>query len=64
MNLLIDGEIVDPACFSCGQPQKLDPNRPFVVVFDTGTPDTRITPGEPPLVFLYCKECAKEGGVL
>jgi hypothetical protein len=38
---------------------------PFVdevasIHFDPGTPDTRVTPGEPASVFLVCEECMEE----
>ncbi|CAI4043401.1 unnamed protein product [uncultured archaeal virus] len=57
MDLQINGTLVDPECYSCGKTQQLDPDKPFVVIFDPGVPDTRITPGEPAGVVLYCMKC-------
>ncbi len=61
--LCLYGEEIPLQCFNCG-----DDIRPFSkdktvkLHFDPGTPDTRVTPGEPATAYLECEKCT--GGVV
>lgn len=60
MKVEIEGQGVETQCYSCGEEIHLCEGEPFAVIFDSGTPDTRVTPGEEACVVLCCHKCLKD----
>jgi hypothetical protein len=57
MILMLDYEKIDMHCFGCGELIIPFEDPDCVIFFDPGTPDTRVTPGEPASVYLECSKC-------
>jgi len=60
MKVEIEGQGIETQCYSCGDEIHLLEGEPFAVVFDAGTPDDRVTPGEPAGVVLCCHKCLND----
>lgn len=58
--LRLDGEEIELSCLFCGKEITPFVDEVASIHFDPGTPDTRVTPGEPATVFLVCEECMEE----
>lgn len=61
--LCLYGENIPLQCFSCGETiRPFSKDQKVQLHFDPGTPDTRISPGEPAAAYLECEECS--GGLV
>lgn len=57
--LCLYGEEIPMECFSCGETiRPFSKDKKVQLHFDPGTPDTRVSPGEPAAAFLECEECS------
>ena len=57
MKITIEDEVVDSSCYNCGEPITIDPDRPFLVVFELGEYNYPHSPDTPDELYLVCRDC-------